>query len=375
MKSVPPLPIEDLEHILRHTITLWEEARGKSFFITGGTGFFGMWLLESFIHCNDSLNLGATATVLSRDPSAFSEKAPHLARRSDLTFIKGDIRDFQFPKQKYDYLLHAATEASAKLNREAPYEMLDSIIAGMRRVLDFSKSAKVNKFLFTSSGAVYGQQPSDLTHVPEDHYGSPDCLSPSSAYGEGKRVAELMAAIHSGLHGTEVKIARCFAFVGPHLPLDGEFAIGNFLRDAMAGDDISIKGDGTPHRSYLYAADLAIWLWTILFKGESLRPYNVGSEENHSISQFAAIVNQSLGTDSPIEIARPANTTNSVLRYAPSTLRARNELGLAPMISLENAIKRTAFWHRHSKCGLGESDSTQTTPEQNAPSQRIDENP
>lgn len=352
MNSAPPLPAEDLDHILLHTAPLWEEARGKAFFITGGTGFFGMWLLESFIHCNDSLNLGAKATVLSRDPPAFARKAPHLASRDDLTFLKGDIRDFQFPAGEYNYLLHAATEASAKLNSEAPREMLDSIIAGMRHILDFSSAAKVNKFLFTSSGAIYGTQPSDLTHVPEDCHGSPDCLNPTSAYGEGKRVAELMAAIHSKQHGTEIKIARCFAFVGPHLPLDSHFAIGNFLRDAMAETAIKIGGDGTPHRSYLYAADLAVWLWTILFKGQSLRPYNVGSQEDHPISHLAALVNQSLGAASHVETAFAAPPDAPVSRYVPDTSRAKNELGLVPRIDLNDAIKRTADWFRQSEGSL-----------------------
>lgn len=345
MNPAPPLPVVDLDHILQHTAPLWEEARDKAFFVTGGTGFFGMWLLESFIHCNDSLNLGARATVLTRDPSAFAQKAPHLTSRGDLTFVKGDIRDFHFPEGKFDYLLHAATEASAKLNSEAPHVMLDSIIAGMRHVLDFSSTAKVNKFLFTSSGAVYGPQPSDLTHIPENYKGSPDCLIPASAYGEGKRVAELMAAIHSKHHGTEIKIARCFAFVGPHLPLDTHFAIGNFLRDAMAGAPIRIAGDGTPHRSYLYAADLAIWLWTILFKGKALRPYNVGSEEDHSISHLAALVNQSLGTASPIEISVTVPADSPISRYVPATSRARIELGLEVNTTLADGLLRTRQWH------------------------------
>jgi dTDP-glucose 4,6-dehydratase len=340
-----PLPPDDLSHVYQHTAVLWEEARGKSFFITGGTGFFGMWLLESFAYINDILELGATACILTRDSQAFVRKAPHLTSRSDLTYIEGDIRNFEFPKQDFDYLIHAATEASAKLNNEAPSEMLDAIVTGMRRVLDFAAQAKVKKFLFTSSGAVYGPQPSTLTHVPEDYNGAPDCLNPSSAYGEGKRVAELLAAIHAKQHGTEVKIARCFAFVGPHLPLDTHFAIGNFIRDSMAGNAIRIGGDGTPHRSYLYAADLAIWLWTILFKGKSLRPYNVGSEEDYSISTIAEIVNQSLGGTSTIEIAHAAKTGSSPARYVPAVGLVRTELELVSYISLCDSLRRTHQWH------------------------------
>ena len=346
MITASPLPAEDLTHILKHTSPLWEEARGKSFFITGGTGFFGMWMLESFTHTNDTLQLGARATVLTRDPVAFARKAPHLADRADLRFIQGDIRDFEFPVGDYDYLIHAATEASAKLNNEAPHEMLDAIVAGMRRTLAFAAQAKVNKFLFTSSGAVYGRQPSALTHVPEDYNGAPDCLDPGSAYGEGKRIAELMAAIHGKQHPCEIKIARCFAFVGPHLPLDTHFAIGNFLRDVMAGSPIRIGGDGTPYRSYLYAADLAIWLWTILFKGQSLRPYNVGSAEDYPIASLATIVNEALGSSSAIVIARSPEPGSSPSRYVPAVGRAQAELALVPLIPLSESIRRTRLWHQ-----------------------------
>lgn len=251
-----------------------------------------MWLLESFAHVNDALGLGMRATVLSRDPPAFAAKAPHLSGRTDLTFVRGDVRSFDFPPRKFDNVIHAATEASAKLNDEAPHEMLDAIIGGTRHVLDFAARCGVKKLLLTSSGAVYGKQPPEMTHIPEEYAGAPDPLLPGSAYGEGKRVSEHLCAVHARQHGYEVKIARCFAFVGPHLPLDTHFAIGNFIRDALRGQPIRIGGDGTPLHSYLYASDLAVWLWTLLFKAPSASAYNVGSAEDINIGQLAEVVGQ-----------------------------------------------------------------------------------
>lgn len=346
-RPLPPLFEEDLQHIYFHTAGIWEEARGKSFFITGGTGFFGIWLLESFVYINDLLDLGARATILSRDPGAFLKKAPHLGNQPSIELIQGDIRDFDFPAGEFDYLIHAATEASAKLNHESPHEMLDSIITGMRRVLDFASAANVQKFLFTSSGAVYGPQPPIVTHVPESYLGALDSLSSVSAYGEGKRVAELMAAIHAKQNDCEMKIARCWAFVGPHLPLDAHFAIGNFIRDGMEGKAIKINGDGTPCRSYLYAADLTIWLWTILFKGKALRPYNVGSPESYSIFAIAELVREVIGASFPTEVSLPRDSDKSPSRYIPYVERAKEELGLVPCISLKESIAKTYQWHRH----------------------------
>lgn len=341
----PPLPSEDLDHVLKHTLPLWEEAYGRTFFITGGTGFFGMWLLESFAHINAHLNLGMRATVLTRSPAAFAAKAPHLATRSDLTFIHGDVRDFELPGEPFDYIIHAATEASVKLNEELPEEMFDAIIGGTRRVLELAARCGVRKLLLTSSGAVYGKQPPEMTHVPETYAGAPDPLLPDSAYGVGKRASEHMCVVHARRHGYEAKVARCFAFVGPHLPLDTHFAIGNFIRDALQGDPILIGGDGSPMRSYLYASDLAVWLWTLLFKAPSSRAYNVGSAAALDIAALAATVRQSLAPDIDIRIARAAEPGAPRSRYVPSIDRAHADLALSVSVDLKTAISKTGRWH------------------------------
>ncbi len=332
--------------MLLHTHELWSEAQGKSFFITGGTGFFGMWLLESFTHINDTLGLGMRAVVLTRDAAAFARKAPHLAERTDLEFLEGDVRSFPFPDRQFQYVVHAATEASAKLNQEAPDEMLDAIVSGTRRVLDFAAGAAVEKFLLTSSGAVYGQQPSEMTHVPETYNGAPDSLLPGSAYGLGKRVSEHMCAVHAIQHGYGVKIARCFAFVGPHLPLDSHFAIGNFIRNALNREPIRIGGDGTPTRSYLYASDLAVWLWTLLFKGVSGKAYNVGAKFDVTIAQLAETVSRAEGLQIPIEILKKPVPDQPISRYVPDVSYAEQQLGLCEHISLIEGIQKTATWHK-----------------------------
>lgn len=227
---------EDLDHILEHTIGLWEELRGQNLFITGGTGFFGCWLLESFAWANDRLKLGALATVLSRSPERFTDKAPHLANHPAIRLIQGDVKSFEFPEGNFPYVIHAATESSAKLNTENQLLMFDTIVEGTQRVLEFARTHETRKFLLTSSGAVYGKQPPEITHIPEEYVGAPDMMDTRSTYGEGKRAAELLCTLYAKQYGIETKIARCFAFVGPYLPLDIHYAIGNFIRDAVKGD-------------------------------------------------------------------------------------------------------------------------------------------
>lgn len=343
-----PLSDRDLNHILDHTRSLWDELRGEQIFITGGTGFFGRWLLESFLWANQRLQLNAGAVILSRSPQAFLDDMPHLQNRPELNWVQGDVTNFQFPEGNFSFLIHAATEASAKLTRENPRKMFDTIVDGTRRALDFAETHGTNKFLLTSSGAVYGTQPSEMTHIPEEYSGAPNSLNPLDVYGEGKRSAEMLCAISSRTGSCEMKIARCFAFVGPHLPLDAHFAIGNFIRDGMKGGPIVIQGDGTPQRSYLYAADLAIWLWTILFKGQHLRPYNVGSDESISISTLAKVVADQFTPRVEVKVLGTVDPLKPIQRYVPDVSRAQDELGLNVSIPLKKSIQNTIEYYHEN---------------------------
>ncbi len=339
------LPEDDLNHILEHTRQDWDEVRGQRLFITGGTGFFGCWLLESRLWANDRLGLNAQATVLTRNPQAFQSKAPHLADHPAVQLVQGDVRSFAFPTGTFSHVIHAATETDARFYQQHPLEAVDTIALGTRRTLEFACQCGAVKYLLTSSGAVYGRQPPDLNLIPEDYAGGPDPTDSGSSYGESKRLAELLCAVYHKERGLETKIARGFAFVGPHLPLDEHYAIGNFIRDGLAGGPIHVNGDGTPYRSYLYAADLAIWLWTILFRGTAGRAYNVGSEAAVSIRQLAELVARSFEPRREMQVAKQAVPGAAAERYVPKTERARNELGLEEWIDLPAAIQKTIAWY------------------------------
>ncbi|MDA8117428.1 MAG: NAD(P)-dependent oxidoreductase [Actinomycetota bacterium] len=331
----------DLDFVLEHTRPLWEDLRGERLFVTGGTGFFGCWLLESFVWANQELALGASVTVLTRDPMAFSRKAPHLANHPSVRLHTGEVRSFEILEGSFSHVIHAATEASEPLNRQQPFEMFDTIIGGTRHTLEFARAAGARRLLLTSSGAVYGPQAPDLARVSEEYAGAPNVADPAAAYGEGKRAAEMQCVLSSRAFGLEAKIARCFAFVGPYLPLDTHFAIGNFIRDALTGGPIVVHGGGMPCRSYMYAADLAVWLWTILFAGASMRPYNVGSEVAVDLADLAALVARIAGLKSGVEVRGEADRAGAGMRYVPSTRRAQAELGLREWTSLEAGIGKT----------------------------------
>jgi nucleoside-diphosphate-sugar epimerase len=341
--SANPLAAE-LDEVLARTGDLWDGLRGARIFITGGTGFFGCWLLETLLWANDRRALGASAVVLSRNPDAFVTKAPHLARHPAITLHRGDVRSFPFPGGGFSHVVHAGMDASTGLDAREPRLMWDMMVNGTARVLELAHSAGATRFLLTSSGSVYGRQlPVDF--VTEDYPAAPDSSSAPVMHGEAKRASEMLCAINADAT-LQPTVARCFAFVGPYLPIDVHFAIGNFIRDALAGGPIRVAGDGTAIRSYLYAADLAMWLWTILLRGRTMRPYNVGSNEAITIRALAELIRDTLAPGVPIEVARTPIPGVPVSRYVPSVERASGELELVPSVHLREAVARTARFAR-----------------------------
>lgn len=307
-----PLPPQDLDHVLNHTQGLWEPLRGQSLFLTGGTGFVGTWLLESLLRALDEFDLGSKIVVLTRDPERFRSRSPHVAGHAAVQLHAGNLTGFVFPEGVFPFVIHAATEAQLAPDAARPLGAFDTDVDGTRRLLEFARSHGVRRLLFTSSGAVYGKQPSDLTHIPEEYAGAPLTSDPASAYGQAKRVSEFMCVMYGRTFGFDATIARLFAFVGPLLPLDANFAVGNFIRDVLRGGPARIAGDGTPYRSYLYAADLAIWLWTILLRGKAAYPYNVGSPQELNIADLARTVVDTLAPETRIEVAGGARRGASV---------------------------------------------------------------
>jgi len=347
MSAKSPLSAIDseLDRFMALSPLVLELLRDKKLFLTGGTGFFGVWLLTALHRINVCHGLHLTATILSRRPEHFMAAHPELAKCGTFSFVQGDVRDFDFPPGSFDYVLIAAAEANVALERDAPVTMHDTIVQGTRRVLDFSRQCQAERVLCVSSGAVYGRQPGGMLRVPETYAGSPDHLAPGNAYAIGKRVAEYLCATYARQYGLAIPIARCFAFLGPFLPLDKQFAAGNFIADALKGGPIQVQGDGSPYRSYMYPTDLVEWLLTLLVRGVSGQAYNVGSDEAVSIGELATLV-AALAGRLAVHIAQAPDQTREPSRYVPDIEKARREFDLSLRVDLRHAISRTLDFHR-----------------------------
>ncbi len=329
----------DQNFIEKNLSFLQKKMYKKKVLILGGTGFIGKWFLESFVLINNKYSLNSELVVLSRSPDFFLKLYPHLKNYSSISFIKGDIRDFKLrPSTSFDLIIHAATETNGILEKSNPNEMYSVIVKGTKHLInEIHKNNKSAKLLYISSGAVYGRQPPELSHTPENF----PC-SPTTAYGKGKLEAEKIC-LNSDI---PCSIARCFAFVGPYLPLDIHFAIGNFILNGLKNEPIIINGDGTPYRSYMYTSDLVNWLWSILINGKSSEIYNVGSDNAISIAELADIVSKCFNYKSKIIIKQKPKDGVLPLRYVPFIDKAKRELGLNCKIGLDKAIKKTIQWNK-----------------------------
>jgi UDP-glucuronate decarboxylase len=318
---------------------------GMQLLITGGTGFFGRALLRSKLANHPIWRYVNDVTVLSRHPDQFLQKYPEFIGLDWLKFHQGDVlKPKSLPSESYTHIIHAAADSTfgPSLTSLARY---DQIVSGTRNLLDFAVKKKVQKFLLTSSGAVYGTLTEKVGYVTEDYHSMPDPLNADNAYGIAKREAEHLCALYHAHHGLNYVVARCFAFVGRDLPLNVHFAIGNFIYDALYHDAVTVQGDGTAVRSYLSQEDLAIWLMTMLLHHNDSCAYNLGSDIGITMNHLAHKVRDLLAPNKGVEIlGSPTNAARNY--YLPSIEKAKQALGLQVMTSLDDAILATAQHHQ-----------------------------
>lgn len=342
VKSLNGFRLDDLQLAIERVGSSWPDFQNANIFITGATGFLGQWLLAVLIQADRELGLNLKITVLTRSPKKFIAKCPELSESPIVTLLHGDARLFEFPKGTFTHLIHAATDTSMEADKN-PLQLMDSIVEGTKRVLKFAHMAGVKKVLFTSSGAIYGPQPADLDQIAETYGGACPTTDRRSVYGQGKRMAEQLMTTYFHEFGVETKIARCFAFAGPGMAINAHFAIGNFIRDAIEGQTVTVNGDGTPARSYMYAADAAAWLIRILESGQAGAAYNVGSDQAYALADIAKITAEVVNPQATVSIlGKDQGGFRS--RYIPDISKARS-LGLDIWTDIKTTISRTAEWH------------------------------
>lgn len=321
------------------TDPLWQRLARSKIFITGGTGLFGHWLLDGLSDVNRRLNLEIEATVLTRNPEKAIERMPALDHR--IKFIQGHVENFDLPSEKFDFILHMAnTSAEETFYGVNQSQKLKMLYEGTQRVLELARKSRVKRILFTSSGAVYGNQICD--GIQESSLSSVDSLKAESSLALGKAVAEFLLNRAFEETGLEVVIARCFSFVGPGMPLNLHYAIGNFVKNVLDETPLIIKGDGKAIRSYMHLGDLIWWLLKLVLDGQSGEAYNVGSDESVTILELAERIKRIANSDQKIitqGITKYSVGVPDRSSYVPSIEKITSTLDLIIRKDLNSSIK------------------------------------
>ena len=310
----------------------------KTLLLIGGTGFFG----KSFLDCyKRGLLAGWDITkvlLMSRNVERLRIEAPELLD-SSIQLLAGDVGVIN-SLPNADYVIHAAASTDARSYIGQPDVEKRNIQAATYNYCKLAKAGhSKSKILYVSSGAVYGPQPSNLQLLSEAYElgGLEGFVDGKRDYAFAKRDAE-QAIQELGRKNLNVAIARCFAFVGPWLPRDQHFAIGNFIQDGLLGRPINVNATFPVYRSYMYADDLVHWLMTICHTANPLCPiYNVGSDQAVTIGDLAELVAQKFTVD----ISKAGLSKKSVDRYVPSITKAKEVLGLQLSIDTAGAIDKT----------------------------------
>lgn len=310
-----------------------------SLLLIGGSGFFGKSFLDSFQR--GILNKWGVERiiVMSRHASELRDFAPRLIDGC-VELINGDIGAID-ALPVADYVIHAAASTDLKNYLSKPETERINIQAGVYNYSNLApKFHRNSKIVYVSSGAVYGVQPLDIPFLKEgmQTISLDEMPEGKKDYAIAKRDAEKIIKDLCRQNNLNGSIARCFAFVGPWLPRNQHFAIGNFLEDGLKGRKIKVNADHPVYRSYMYADDLVVWLMTLAENADSnCEAYNVGSDEEVTLGALAKLVANELS----VEVSIPTQNNQIIDRYIPSIEKAKLCLGLKLTFDLADGVRAT----------------------------------
>lgn len=322
--------------------------KGSTVLITGAYGFLGYYLTAALLLRNDLYSDNCKVIALVRDKQKAEQRFGRLLERGDFTLCVQDVTD-PIQAQRADYVIHAAGYASAAHFKSDPAGTADANLSGTSNVLKFAKKSKSKSALIISSLKVYGVIYGDKEKISEDDAGYIDFASPDNCYAASKRAAETLAADYCDEFGMNVKIARPAYIYGAARP-DDDRVWAQFFNNAVNGQDILLKSDGSAKRSFVYITDAVTALFTILLNGENAAPYNIaGDSSNITIRGFAEKIcgvfpEKSLklsfadpaDEQEPKELKTPLNRLPDVLDSSRLTA-----LGWKPRVDLAEGIRRS----------------------------------
>ncbi len=301
----------------------------KRALITGAAGFIGSHL------CDRLLQEGWEVAGVDNFITGSRANVEHLKDRAGFRLIEQDATRFLSIPDSLDCVLHLASPASPKDFSRIPIQVLKAGALGTHNALGLALAKKA-VFLLASTSEVYGD--AQVHPQPEGYWGWVNPIGVRGVYDESKRFAEAMTMAYHRIHGLSTRIARIFNTYGPRMRLDDGRVIPNFFVQALQGEDITVYGRGEQTRSFCYEDDLVEGLWRLL-ESEVHEPVNLGNPEEVSIGELAERIRALTGARS--EIAYQELPQDDPRRRCPDISRAKELLGWAPKVSLQEGLQRT----------------------------------
>jgi UDP-glucuronate decarboxylase len=324
----------------------WTALAGSTMVVSGAAGFLPAYMVETVMALNDRRIQKPTKVIgLVRNMKRACERLHGYKGRADLEIIEHDI-SLPLPELKgADYIVHAASQASPKYYRSDPVGTIAANAAGTEHLLRLAHKRQAKRFLYFSSGEVYGPSP---TRVPtaENDYGPLDCLNVRSCYAESKRLGETLCVAWKEQFGVPATMVRPFHTYGPGMRLDDGRVFADFVQDVLERRPIILKSDGRATRAFCYLADATCAFFAVLFRGQPGQAYNIGHDQAEiSISELAELLVR-LFPERDLSIVRQSRKENDP--YLPSTLERScpditlaRQLGWRPKTTIAEGFQRT----------------------------------
>lgn len=329
----------------------WDTFNGAKVLVTGAAGFLPAYMVETLMFLNEFVLAKPTLVVaLVRNEERARERFANYANRDDLRIIVQSVSNPLTVTTEFDYIIHAASQASPRFYRSDPVGTLSANVLGTHHLLNAAIHPSCKGFLFFSSGDVYGTVKSASSTIREDEGGFLDPTDVRSCYGESKRMGETMCVSWAQQYGVPTRIVRPFHTYGPGMKLDDGRVFADFVRDILNGGPIALHSDGSARRSFCYLADATAGFFTVLLNGEVGQAYNVANPDQEcSIAELA----DRLALAYKLEDIRVERRSRVDSAYVPSpivgtlpSVEKLRALGWRAHKTIEEGFKRTVESYR-----------------------------
>ncbi len=348
--QIPSIIESDLLEITETIKHILSKLEGKSILIAGAAGFLPSYIVHTLAYANAYLfKKPAKIICLDNFRTGVAKRLSFWQGRSDIKFISCDISKKVKISDNIDYIIHGASIASPVWYRQFPLETIDVNVYGTRRLLDLARSNSLAGFLYMSSSEIYGDPFGRFIPTKENYWGNVSSTGPRACYDESKRLAETLCMVYFRNFGVPVKIVRPFNVYGPGLRLDDGRVVPDFIKNALEKKPITIFSSGKITRSFCYISDAVSAMLILLTSDTAGEAFNVGNDEEITITRLAKTVDKAAGGISGIIYKKNSDQvylTDNPKRRLPNLKKIKKAIKWVPKVSLSEGIRRTLGFYQ-----------------------------